>query len=381
MTWLLDKRPLRRILLTRLRYLGDVVMTTPMLTVLRAGDPEVQLGYLCEAAHGAALQGHPWLKNLHLLGAGRTGADARARVQAVPTGSGRARGTWGLIRELRAAHYDLVVDLFFNPRSAWLLRLSGIGQRIGGATSLRRHLYTHTALAADGRARAPRLAQVAPGGLGDHLARLAPLTHAETGLDFLSWLVENFSPGQLKPELGKDDQAGGTPYLLLAPGATWPAKEWPRSHWQELVGRLVAESGLPVRVLVPPGREETWGALGAGYERAEVEVLPRLPLVAVKRVLSAARTVVSVDGGVMHMAVGLGVPTVGLFGPTDPATWFPYEEMGPYRVLAQAPPCFPCDRHECDEFICLPELPADRVAAVVLQLSRAAGPVADRQGE
>ena len=68
----------------------------------------------------------------------------------------------------------------------------------------------------------------------------------------------------------------------------------------------------------------------------------------------------------MHMGVALGVPTLGLFGPTDPTIWFPYESMGPYRVLMHKPHCHPCDRHECGEFICLPELkPADVQAAAL----------------
>jgi ADP-heptose:LPS heptosyltransferase len=73
---------------------------------------------------------------------------------------------------------------------------------------------------------------------------------------------------------------------------------------------------------------------------------------------------IAVDGGVMHAAVGLQVPTLALFGPTDPRLWFPYEDSGPFRVLATRPPCHPCDRHACDAFICLPDLaPATVVAA------------------
>lgn len=58
----------------------------------------------------------------------------------------------------------------------------------------------------------------------------------------------------------------------------------------------------------------------------------------------------------MHAAVGFGIPTLALFGPTDPKIWFPYMESGPFRVLARAPHCHPCDLHECREFICLPDL-------------------------
>ena len=80
MTWSLEGKPLRRILVSRLRYLGDVVMSTVVLEALRLGDPEVQLGYLAEYPHGLVLDGHPALDRLHLLGVNRRGADARART-------------------------------------------------------------------------------------------------------------------------------------------------------------------------------------------------------------------------------------------------------------------------------------------------------------
>jgi ADP-heptose:LPS heptosyltransferase len=83
-------------------------------------------------------------------------------------------------------------------------------------------------------------------------------------------------------------------------------------------------------------------------------------------VVAAAGQLVSVDGGIMHAAVAMGVPTVALFGPTDPGAWFPYERLGPYRVLATRPHCHPCGLHACDAFICLPDLDPATVAATVL---------------
>jgi len=378
-TWQLADRPLRSILLTRLRYLGDVVMSTILLEALRAGDPHVRLGYLCEQGHGPVLVDHPCLDRLHLLGARRHGADVKARTTAPRRSPVAAHGTLGMIRELRGAGYDLAVDLFFNPRSAWLLRFSGIGARIGGTTSWRRHLYTDTVIAETIRRDWPQLADLAPGGLGDHLARLAPLTHVESGQDFLTWLGGHFSAGQLKPDLTAGNVSQAEPYVVLAPGATWETKEWPPARWRELLTRLAAGPGPRLRLLIPPGRENIWGEPGREFAAERFEVLPPLDLDAVKDLLGGASAVIAVDGGVMHMAVALGVPTVGLFGPTDPAIWFPYEKMGPYRVLATVPPCHPCDLHQCDRFICLPELAVDRVLTTLAELVPFAVGSADRR--
>lgn len=372
MTWLVADKPVSSVLVTRLRYLGDVIMSTVVCEALRAGDPELRIGYLSEAVPGEILADHPHITQLHLLGGSRRGADARARPAAASAQATeqRAQSGWPLIRELRRARYDVAVDLFFNPRSAWLLRLGGIGVRIGGTRKWRRRLYTHTVLRDDVGGAEARFAANAPGGLGDHLCRLAPLTHAESGRDFLSWLGERFAPGQLRPRLVARAAEGSPsePYLVLAPGATWPAKEWPVSLWRALVAALASAPGPRLKILMPPGRKGDWGSLADGLPASRAEVLPELTLPAVKNLLATAEALVSVDGGVMHMGVALGRPTLALFGPTDPRIWFPYEKMGPFRVLALAPECHPCDLHRCDAFICLPELRVDRVLAELRRL-------------
>lgn len=381
MTWQIAGKPIGSVLVSRLRYLGDVAMSTVVCEALRAGDPDLKVGYLCEQAHGVILTDHPRIDRLHLLAARRGGADARARQhERLPAESRTepqplALGTVPMVRELRAARYDLAVDLFFNPRSAWLLWLSRIPLRIGGARKWRRRLYTHTVRRADLGPALAGLDALAAGGLGEHLCRLEPLTHVETGRGFLDWIGEHFAPGDLRPRLAATKmESTSPPYWVLAPAATWPTKEWPAQAWRQLVTELAAGTGPPLKILVPPGGHDQWGGLGQGLPAERVEVLPSLSLTAVKDLLAAARGLLSVDGGVMHMGVALGTPTVALFGPTDPRIWFPYEAMGPYRVLAMRPECHPCDRLQCDEFVCLPELTVPAVVSAVHEVfGRTAG--------
>jgi ADP-heptose:LPS heptosyltransferase len=263
------------------------------------------------------------------------------------------------------------VDLFFNPRSAWLLKLAGVPLRIGGTAKSRGRLYTHRALRGDLARDYQGFATVAPGGLGEHLCRLAPLRHRETGLDFAAWLLDTFEPGELMPDLGAGPSltplpqaladlglGAREPFLLLAPCATWESKQWPRARWEELVAVLVEATDLPLAVMVAPGKMDAWGGLARLIPRGRGGVLPPLPLPQALAVTASAKALVTVDGGIMHAAVGLDVPTLALFGPTDPAIWFPYEQSGPFHVLARAPHCHPCDLQECPAFICLPELDA-----------------------
>jgi heptosyltransferase-1 len=367
-SWSIDGRPIRSVLVSRLRYLGDIVMSTVVVEALRRGDPALRVGYLCEEDHAAVLEGHPEIDRLHRLATTRSGRDAKARVgQSVPAGD--SRSYLQTLGDLRQEKYDLAVDLFFNPRSAWLLRLAGISRRVAGTRKWRGRLYHHRVLADEVARDYPDFGRVAPGGLGEHLCRLAPLTHVESGLAFADWLPTQFGPGDLKPRLSPPDTGPramehlaaigigpDTQYLLMAPCATWPSKEWPLARWEELVTLLLEIPDVPLAVLVAPGRENQWAGLAALIPPDRGGVLAPLPLSDVLAITAGARALVTADGGVMHAAVGLDVPTLALFGPTDPKIWFPYADTGSFRVLARAPHCHPCDLHECSAFICLPDL-------------------------
>ena len=368
MSWAVDGRLIHSVLVTRLRYLGDIVMSTVLIDVLRQGDPDLRIGYLLEDDHAAVLDGHPGIDHLHRLDTKRAGGDARARVGRTSETPG-SRSTLGVLRDLRKDPYDLAVDLFFNPRSAWLLKLAGIPLRIGGTRKWRGRLYTHRVLREEVVADHPDFNRIAPGGLGEHLCRLNPLTQVDSGLGFADWLPSQFGPGDLKPRLALPDEnrqaserlaaveiAPGSPFILLAPCATWPSKEWPTDRWEELISLLLERTTLPLAVLIAPGREGAWASLAPRIPPDRGGVLPALPLPEALAVTGAARILITVDGGIMHAAVGQGVPTLALFGPTDPDIWFPYSGSGPYRVLARAPQCHPCDLHECPAFICLPDL-------------------------
>jgi len=357
-----------------------VVMATPLLEVLRKGDPDLRLGFLAEKGHGQVLQGHPCLTHLHLLETPRRGSDARARASASGDDQLQGLSPFEMLFSLRDKQYDLVVDLFFNPRSAWLLRLAGIPQRISGTRGSRRLLYSHNIIPSLSPGRFKELFDAVPGGMGEHLGRLAPLVHVESGLDFLSWFQREYKGVNLGPNLPREFWLPKTPEYLesfadffsnkpivLAPGATWSSKEWPVSHWGKLIEGLLDQTDRPLLVVQPPGNGTSWADLGLKIPASRGGLMPVLDLSEVLGVLSHAGVLVSVDGGVMHTAVGLGIPTIGLFGPTDPNLWFPYSNAGPFCVLTSEAHCAPCHLHQCDNFICLPDLKPGQVLESVLK--------------
>ena len=131
--------------------------------------------------------------------------------------------------------------------------------------------------------------------------------------------------------------------MVLLHGTTWVTKHWPELYWRQLAEQLVA-AGVEVRL--------PWGSLdeqaralriAEGLEGAVV--LPRLPLRDVARQLAGASACVAVDTGLGHLAAALDVPTLSLFGPTNPGFTGAYGAV--QQHLASDFACAPCLRKQC----------------------------------
>ena len=137
----------------------------------------------------------------------------------------------------------------------------------------------------------------------------------------------------------------GQPFVAIHPGSGSPAKNWPAERFAEVVAVLERDHGLPSLVLGGPADAEVLERLRAAM-RTQPRVLLDRPLPVVAAVLRRARAFLGNDSGLAHLAGLLGVPTLALFGPTDPVHWSP---LGPQvRTLRSEP---------------LADLPADRVLA------------------
>ena len=120
--------------------------------------------------------------------------------------------------------------------------------------------------------------------------------------------------------------------VAIIPGATWASKEWSVENWQSLISSLTANPDLHIKIITPPAGAGKYGALG---KQDRCVVLPPLPLSEVLGILSSSCLVISVDGGLMHSAVALQKPTIGLLGPTNPKIWFPYQGAGPFVFVGK----------------------------------------------
>ena len=311
-----------KILVVRLSSLGDILHLFPAVSDLRSCFPAAEIHWLVEPAFAEMAGWHV----------------AVDRVIAVPLR--RNKKTWwkipGLLRhlkkQLKAEHYDLVIDAQGLIKSALLSRLPGIdiyGFSAGSAREpLAARFYKKTASVAPGLHVVEKNRQLVAQLFGTDISGtadfgLAAFRERQMGL-----------PEHLKSFEGKK-------CILLLHGTTWNSKYWPEASWQELTGMFVRQG---FRCLLPWGNEEErLRAERLAHEGGEV--LPRLSLSELTGVLLHAQGFISVETGIGHLATVLDVPGIMLHGPTDPD----YSGI-PDRScvhITSGLECSPCFKRDC----------------------------------
>ena len=321
-----------RVLVTRLNYLGDVVLSLPLVDALHARWPGVEIDYLARRPGADLLQ-----------------TDARfGRVFALDDGFGN---TLSLLKNLRSRHYRAAIDLYSNPRSAWLTWLSGAPVRIGGNRRGRRHLYTHPIAV-------PRAVRPVTDVFMRYGVPLGIASDAHAGVPSLSPTSAEVAAAAalLAPTSRR-------PLVGVHPGGKWSVKRWPSQKFVELIGRLQDELGAGVVVFTGPDERDATESL----RHTGARILDVLAIRALAAVVSRLDAMVACDGGIMHVSAAVGTPTIGIFGSSEPAVWFPYP--APHRAAYIDLDCRPCHRHECPlgHTRCLNDLPAAAVTRWVAE--------------
>jgi lipopolysaccharide heptosyltransferase II len=330
-----------RILVSRLQYLGDVILTLPLVAALKERFPSCDIDYLTRPDGAALLAGDP-----------RFG-----RVFKAPASGGGPLASLKLIRRLRQRRYRLAIDLYSNPRSALLVWASGAPVRLGGARRLRRRLFSHNVTV-------PKTVRSA---LEHHLYYLKQLGIETAAARPELLLAESERKDGAGLLAGKADTE--SPLKIgLHPGGKWPVKRWPVDYFAALARLLRRNLKAAIYVFQGAGEDQVFSQQLMKLLRYEAVLLPQLPIRQAAAVMSALDAGIYCDGGAMHLSVAVGTPTVGIFGSSEPDIWFPYEPFGPYRAAWLPQDCRPCHQHDCDHLKCLTGLEAESVERVVREV-------------
>jgi heptosyltransferase-2 len=318
-------------------FLGDVVLTTPLLSALAERDGPVDV--VTTPAAAPLLETHPAVR------------------QVIPYDKrGRDRGWRGLrtlARRLAGEGYARAYLPHRSLRTAVLARLAGIPARTGFHDGWRL-LYTEVC-------RRPAT--------GHESSRLLALAGEAPGV-YAPRLYPSADDGRVAGELL--GQAGITgPFIALAPGSIWGSKRWP--HYGELARRLSAR--LPVVALGSPedvglGEEIVRAVAGGRGRHGAVNACGRLTLRQSAALIGRAALLVTNDSAPLHVATAMGTPIVALFGPTIPAFGFGPVARGDRALGLDGLPCRPCSAHgppgcPLGHHRCMRDLGVDLVAAAI----------------
>ena len=294
-------------------FLGDTVLTTPLLAQLANRGP---VDVVTTPASAALLANHPAVRTIIAY-------DKRGSERGV-------RGLLRLARRLRRARYDLALLAQGSWRSAALAFLARIPTRVGFDTSAGKLLYTTRVPYRDDLHHAARLLMLArPNGREPTAEELRP----------------SLTPGDAERAavdalLARHGVKAGERLVALAPGSVWGTKRWP--YYPELAQLLAARARV---VVIGSGGDAPLAGTVTAAEPSAIDAAGELSLLASAELIGRCGVVVTNDSAPLHLASAMGTPTVAIFGPTVPD--FGFGPLAPRASVVgeDTLPCRPCDRH------------------------------------
>ena len=293
------------VLLIKLRAIGDVLLSTPVIENLKRQFPHLQIDFLCEQFAADVVRGNPYLNS-------------------ILTFNKKSDSSLDLIQKVRSRRYDAVIDLFGNPRTALVTRLSGAPHRIGFPFRGRRYAYT---------------IHVNPRG-GDVLRKFGIPIVSQQPLFPIDEQSEEFARQWIVSE-----NLAGRELIGINPSGGWTTKRWPLDSFAQLVDEIGRDPGVSVIVFWGPGEFEDITTI-RNKTSVPVHCIPKTSLKEMGALLKHCSYLISNDSGPMHIAVSLDVPTLGIYGPTNPILQGPYGPRNAW-VRHEALDCLACNLTSC----------------------------------
>ncbi len=347
---------IHRVLVIKLRHHGDVLLSSPVFSVLKAHAPQAEIDALVYGDTAEMLTLHPAINNIHSIDRHRKSRGLLAHVRA----------EWALLQALRKRHYDLIVHLTDHPRGAWISRMCGarwaVARKVSGRGGWWNNAFTHFF-------SSPRAALRHTVELNlDALRRIGVFpAQDERRLCLVAGDQADVRLASLLQNLGLES----TSFIHIHPASRWHFKCWPVEKMAALISRLQSEGHRIVLSAAPEAAEISMiEAIQTRLEQPVPSLAGQLSLKELAALSARARLFIGVDSAPMHIAAAMGIPAVALFGPSGDKEWGPWAVA--HRVVASdTHPCRPCGIDGCGGSKvsdCLTSLSVERVHHAVQEL-------------
>ena len=339
----LPLKGIREILVRGTNWIGDAVMTLPAIAVIRKTWPQAQISVLAK----------PWVADIY----GESNDVDRILNFEDP---GRHQGPSGKIRlagEIRQYRFDMAILLQNAIEAAIIARLAGITIRAGYNSDARGWLLTHSVC------RTPAIRKI---------------HQIDYYLEMVKALGCDSSGRNLHLDLRPDTRALADAWLTapeskhqliigMAPGATYgPAKRWPVDRFTAVAAEIIRKYPATIILFGSKQDREITDSIAARIQGHCLNLAGKTSVREVMALISRCHAFITNDSGLMHVAGALNVPTIAIFGSTNPITTSP---PGKRNIIIRKPvDCSPCLKTVCPtDFRCMNLIGVNEVVAAVRQ--------------
>jgi heptosyltransferase-2 len=337
-----------KILVLQTSFIGDTVLTLPLISQIKARFPASRLSVLCGPLGKELLQDHPDIDDILV--------DDKRKADKGPY------GLWRKAAALKRLRFSMAITPHKSLRSALLLCLAGIPCRVGFRESKGWFLFHRRVSRNPQKHDVERnLALLEPFGFSpQHVPPRPKLPVTPDAREAVRRLFGSMSIDTTRLMIG------------INPGSVWPTKRWSAEGFAELIRLLKSEYACEVLLFGGPEDVPIVSHINARSGGVAADLAGKIALRDLAAALSACRAFITNDSGPMHIAAACDVPTVAIFCATTPALGF-YPYSTDAVIVEKELPCRPCGSHggrRCPLGTedCMRLIPAQRVFLAVKQL-------------
>lgn len=342
-----------KILLIQLGDIGDVVWTTPTIWAVKNSIPGSKVSVMVKYGFGGLLEADPSIERIFEV----KRYDGNIFQQAV--------GQLSFLKDIRAQHFDLVVDLRLGDRGAFMSLATGAPLRVSlyhpeGLPFWRKYLFTHGVVPAD---------PIHKRGATDQSLRILRGLGIDTNNIVPRLWVSDAAKRRVRGMLIDEKIDSLKNWITLNPFSMWLYKEWNDYKWIEIINWLWHDYAIPVIIIGSPEEKPKAEALIRQCQARVFNFAGKTTLEDLAGVLSLSRLHIGVDSAAPHIAAATGTPTITIYGPSSWKDWAPLGKD--HRVILPNRDCVPCHQKGCDNSgrsRCLEELTAEQVKSVIREV-------------
>jgi ADP-heptose:LPS heptosyltransferase len=314
-----------KILIIKLRYIGDTLTLLPVVRAIKKNKPEARVSLMVYKGTEGILSYQEEIDEMILLDR-----------KDMKRGSvwKRLKYNWKIWREVYQKRFDLVIDFTFSDRSSLISLVSRAPLRIGAPLgNLLERLTYHKLIEAD-----PQKTHI----VDYQLASLESLGFSIPEPDMNIFVPEE-TIKKIQEQWASGTQRG--PIIIIHPGARRPLRQWRAERFAQIADRLINTHQAHILLIGGPGEESILDRVEGHMTQKPGGKITSLPLIELAALLRQAQLFIGNDTGTGHIAAGVGTPHIILFGPNFPHLWAPRGAKG--FSIFKSPECCGCRQITC----------------------------------